>query len=162
MLHLYVWEFSVLIQYFSNFTMCVCLRLQWSFQLWLKLSVRVCLWDTNDVSLWVCSGFYLKYTVWGQTHRTHTNTRPEWVLTKVLTKGSSDPESGMWWFCLCSYCVCLCLWMSGLCAYMWYTWIIRGNVSLHDIMGCNDRKLVALWWDSDLFYSHGKDRVTLK
>lgn len=42
----------------------------------------VCFWDTNDVILWIFSGLYLKYTVWGQSAQKHT--RLEWVLTKVL------------------------------------------------------------------------------
>lgn len=30
------------------------------------------------------------------------------------------------------------------CVHEWYTWICKGNVSAHDIMVCNERKLAAL------------------
>lgn len=64
----------------------------------------------------------------------------------VLTKGSPDPESGMWWFRLCAQPVyaCFCDFLACVCVFEWYTRICSGNVSVRDIMVCNERKLAAL------------------
>lgn len=61
----------------------------------------------------------------------------------VLTKGSPDPESGMWWFRLWLSSVCLCLWnlvSVGMCDIHVST---SGNVLVNDIIVCNGRKLVC-------------------
>ncbi len=111
---------------------------------WVNFSAWVCLGDTHDVVLWLCSGFCFKYTFW--THHAHKHTSrksfdqspcvssPKAALTLNQECGGLDCVHPVC-ACVCEVLVCVC--MSD---------IVRGSavVSVHDIMRCNERKLAAL------------------
>ena len=90
---------------------------------WVNVSAWLCLCDTNDVVLWLCSGFYFKHTVCGQTYthtHTHTHTHTQTYVQsefwpKYSPKEALTPNQECGGFKLCVSCIWLCLWISGLC-----------------------------------------------
>lgn len=93
-------------QYFVYCCVCICLKPQWSFKLQLTFHCGY------EIQMMQSSGYAVVsisiYSLGTDTLHTHTHThthRQENDQNEfspksscVLTKGSPDPESGMWWF----------------------------------------------------------------
>lgn len=75
----------------------VCLQPSWPFELWFHVTLLVHHLHTHDVVLWLCSGFYFKYTVWKQHTHKHMSRRhfePSPYVSSVKAALTPDQECG--------------------------------------------------------------------